>query len=221
MKNIKENNPLLAVDAVLFTVMEGSLKVLLIQIEGEEYDGQWAVPGGLVAKGERLDTAVSRILHKKANIEDVYLEQLYTFGEPDRDKRGHSVSVAYFALIDHPEKLGIETLEYYQNIKWFAVDDLPEMAFDHKKIIQYAHERLKAKLSYTNIAYSLLPKKFTLPQLREVYEVIYGESLDKRNFRKKILNRGLVEETGEHQEDVSHRPAKLYRFSKETLEIFD
>ena len=221
MENIKENNPLLAVDAVLFTVMDESLKVLLIQIEGGEYDSQWAVPGGLVLKGEKLDKAVARVLNEKANVEDVYLEQLYTFGEPNRDKRGHSVSVAYYALIDHPEKLDVKTMEYYQNIKWFDIDELPKMAFDHKMIIQYAHERLKAKLTYTNIAYSLLPEKFTLPQLREVYEVIYGEDLDKRNFRKKILNRGLVEETGERQEDVSHRPAKLYRFSKKSLEIFD
>lgn len=221
MENIKQDNPLLAVDAVLFSVINDSLKVLLIQINGGAYDSRWAIPGGLVKNNENLDHAISRILSKKANINHVYLEQLYTFGDPKRDKRGHSVSVAYFALISDPDKLNVKTMPYYKNIRWFDVKKLPNLAFDHKHIIEVAHERLETKLSYTNIAYSLLPKKFTLAQLKHVYEVIYGKKIDKRNFRKSVLTKGLVEETGEVQSDVPHRPAKLYKFRRQSLQFFE
>lgn len=221
MNKIKQDNPLLAVDAVLFRVINNSLKVLLIQIHGGAYNNKWAIPGGLVKENESLDSAISRILSKKANVNNIYLEQLYTFGDPGRDKRGHSVSVAYYALISDPEKLNIETMPYYKDIKWFDVKHLPDLAFDHKHIIKFAHQRLKSKLSYTNIAYSLLPNKFTLSQLKQIYEVIYSEAIDKRNFRKSILSKGLLEKTGETQSEVRHRPAKLYKFKKQSLQFFE
>jgi 8-oxo-dGTP diphosphatase len=218
--NLNKTGPLVAVDTVVFTIFNGNLSVLLIQIDSGPYKEKWAVPGGLVKIDEDLDDAAVRVLSEKANIKNLFLEQLYTFGELDRDVRDRSISVAYFALVSNPDKLEISTQEYYKAIDWLPVNTLPEMAFDHKKIIETAHERLKGKLSYTNIAYSLLPKEFTLTQLQRVYEVILGRSLDKRNFRKKINSLDFVEELDKRQKDVTHRPAKLYKFKNRNLEIF-
>jgi 8-oxo-dGTP diphosphatase len=214
------NKPYLAVDTVVFTIINQKLSVLLIQIAEGIYSGKWAVPGGLVNSDESLDEAAVRVLSEKANLKNVFLEQLYTFGHPERDRRGRSVSVAYFALIPAPEKIEVAKKEYYRDIKWYSVDDLPDMAFDHKKIVAVAHERLKSKLSYTNIVYSLLPKEFTLTQLQRVYEVILGEKLDKRNFRKKIESLGILRDLDKRQDDVSHRPAKLYSFKDRVLKVF-
>ncbi len=213
--------PLLAIDTVIFAVVKDKLKVLLIQIKDGIYHEKWAVPGGLVKINESLDQAVARVLHMKTNIRDIHLEQLYTFGDPKRDKRKRSITVAYFALISNPEKFSLRTLEYYKDIDWFNIANLPSMAFDHKNIIEMAHDRLKSKLSYSNIAYSLLPKKFTLTQMQRVYEVIYGEKLDKRNFRKSVIAKGLVKKTGSLQTAVLHRPAQLFKFSKRSFEIIN
>lgn len=212
--------PLVAVDTVVLGILNGELSVLLIQINEGPYKDKWAVPGGLVRMDEGLDEAAVRVLTEKTSLKNVYLEQLYTFGNPKRDIRGRSVSVAYFALVAHPEELDIETLDYYKEIKWFPVNKLPELAFDHKDVIRTAHERLKAKLSYTNIAYSLLPKEFALTDLQKVYEMILGETLDKRNFRKRLKTFDIVEPTGKMQSDVTHRPAELYRFKDTDLKFY-
>ncbi len=220
MTDIEPKNPLLAVDTVVFSVVDGVLSALLIQINSGNYQGKWAIPGGLVKVDESLDAAAIRVLRAKTSLKGIYLEQLYTFGDPKRDIRGRSVSVAYFALINTPKDIEIKTLEFYKDIKWFPLDKLPEMAFDHKIILSVAHKRLKDKLSYTNIAYSLLPHEFTLTDMQKIYEIVLGEKLDKRNFRKKIKSLEMLESLGRMQEEVTHRPAELYKFKEHDLRIF-
>jgi len=212
-------SPRVAVDAVLFAVDKGQLKVLLIKINNEPYKDMYALPGGLVEIKETLDEAIKRILFQKTNINEVYLEQLYTFGALDRDIRSRAISVAYFALINDLGKYNLKTTSYYSDISWYSVRDLPKMAFDHKQIVEFAHERLKAKINYSNIVYSLLPSEFTLTQMQKVYELILGEKLDKRNFRKKILALELIKETDKKLKGESNRPAKLYKFIDRKLKI--
>ena len=212
--------PAVAVDTAIFSVIEGVLKVLLIRIAGGSYAGQWALPGGLVDISESLEETAERILADKAGVQGIYLEQLATFGDPTRDVRGRSVSVAYFSLVNssafHPR-----TTEYYQDIQWHPVHHLPAMAFDHAKIIAYGRDRLANKLAYSNIAYALLSKEFTLAELQALYEAILGHVLDKRNFWKKIQAIGLVKETGHLRQSGVGRPAKLYSFLKRTYQSVD
>lgn len=209
--------PAVAVDAVLFAIKQKQLKVLLIKINNGSYKDKWAVPGGLVQLEETLDDAAKRVLFQKTNIGDIHLEQLYSFGELERDVRGRVVSVAYFALVSNSQNFKLKTTPYYSEIAWWPVRNLLPMAFDHKKIIEYAFKRLKAKIEYSNIAYSLLPKEFTLTELQKIYEIILGRKIDKRNFRKKILALGLVKKTGKKEKGEAHRPAQLYQFSKREL----
>lgn len=212
--------PALAVDAVLFAIDQNELKVLLIKINSGPYKDQWSLPGGLVQLDETLDDAAKRTLFQKTNVGDIHMEQLYSFGDLKRDVRGRVASVAYFALIDNPKNFKLITTPYYSEIAWWEVKKIPEMAFDHKKIIEFALERLKSKLSYTNIAYSLLPKEFTLTELQKTYETILGRTIDKRNFRKRILTLRLVKEAGSKKWGEAHRPAQLYKFSKRELVSF-
>lgn len=211
--------PKVAVDAVLFAVVERQLKVLLIKIISGFYQGKWALPGGLVGIDESLDKAAKRVLFQKTNVGDIHLEQLYSFGDPKRDVRERSISVAYFSLVDDFRKHHLKTTSYYSDISWFPVDRLPQMAFDHKEIIAFALTRLKAKVGYSNIVYSLLPGEFTLTELQKTYEIILGQKLDKRNFRKKILNSGLITRVDKMKKGVANRPAWLYRFVKRELTI--
>jgi 8-oxo-dGTP diphosphatase len=150
------------------------------------------------------------------------LEQLYTFGEPNRDPRTRVITVSYIALIDS-EKISLKASTDAISADWFDIDSLPKLGFDHDVIINYAKERLRSKLSYSNIAFSLLPKYFTLTQAQKVYEIILGHALDKRNFRKELETLGLVKETEKMLDGVAHRPAKLYTLSdkKFELKIFD
>lgn len=197
----------ISTDVVIFTVEEDRLSVVLVQRNRDPYQGNWSLPGGLVGLEESLDTAARRWLAERTGIRGVYLEQLFTFGRPDRDPRRRVVTVAYFALVPfdrvRPEALGDGALH--------DVRALPEMAFDHGGIIAMAHRRLVAKLDYSTIALQLMPERFTLSQLQAVYEVILGESLDKRNFRKRLLTMDCLEETGETLRTGPHRPARLYR----------
>lgn len=215
MSEIK--TPHVAVDAVLFTIDGDELKVLLIKLNNGPYSGSWCIPGGLVGMDETLDEAAKRVLFQKANVSNVYLEQLYTFGDLNRDSRSRTISVAYFALVNNIENYKIATNSYYSEIKWFPIKSLPNLAFDHKEIIRFAHERLKGKIEYTNIAYGLLPKLFTLTQMQKVHEIILGEAIDKRNFRKKILSVGMVKESNEMTKGAAHRPAQLYEFANKKL----
>jgi 8-oxo-dGTP diphosphatase len=216
---VQKNNfsgPAVAVDILIFSIINKNLKVLLLRITQGHYKDQWALPGGLVGISETLDGAAERVLQEKAGIKGLYLEQLYTFGGLKRDVRGRSVSVAYFALVDS-DKFIPKTTEYYSDICWQEALKLPVMAFDHKEIVRCGVERLRSKIGYSNIAYGLLPKEFTLSELQGVYEIILGEKLDKRNFRKKLKMLDIVDATKRLRLGRKNRPAELYRFKKRGL----
>ena len=209
--------PSLTVDCVVFG-LEGlddaaSLRVLLIERAHDPFAGCWALPGGFVDMDEDLETAARRELEEETGLRLSYLEQLYTFGAPDRDPRGRVVSVAWFALVqalDHVPESGSDAAQ----ASWHPVADLPPLAFDHRRILRMAHQRLRAKIRYAPIGFELLPDTFTLRQLQHLYEVILEKPLDKRNFRRKVLSMGVLEETGELEQDVAHRAARLYRFNE-------
>ena len=205
--------PSVTVDLVIFTIAENDLKVLLIRRNGEPFKGHWALPGGFVEIDESLEDAAARELEEEAGVRNVYLEQLYTFGDPNRDPRGRVISVAYFALVD-AEHQKIEAASDASDAKWHSVFKPPQLAFDHRKILDYAVWRLRNKLEWTTVGYELLPRKFTLSELQRVYEIILQKPVDKRNFRKKILSQGQIHELNETRADVAHRPAKLYSFKK-------
>lgn len=205
--------PALTVDAVVFGVDDRSLQVLLVERDLEPFRGRWALPGGFVRMDEPLDAAVRRELAEETGLDRVYLEQLYTFGDVDRDPRGRVVSVAYFALVklgDHRVRAATDA----RDARWFPVAAPPKLAFDHDRILRLGVERLRGKVRYQPIGFELLPPKFTLTELQRLYETILERPLDKRNFRKKVLGLGLLAELDEVQADVPHRAARLYRFDK-------
>ena len=212
-----------AVDNCIFIVDEGRLYVLLIQMKKDPFDYVWALPGGLMAHGETLDGAAARILEQQTGVKDVYLEQLYTFDGKTRDPDGRVISVAYVSLIPS-EGLELSTTDKYRAIRFWDCDQLPaELAYDHAEILEYARQRIAAKIQYTNCMWSLLPEKFTLSELQTAYETVLNRRLDKRNFRKKILSLGLVAPSGEKSTGGRHRPAMLYRFESrepELVEVF-
>ena len=207
--------PNLTVDCVVFglDVKEKDLKVMLIQRDIPPFEGKWALPGGFVRMNETLEETALRELKEETGIERVFLEQLYTFGEIGRDPRERIVTVAYYALVNLNEHQ-IQATTDARDAAWFSVNDLPKPAFDHEKIIQAALTRLKGKVRYEPIGFELLPKKFTLTQFQELYEIVLGRVLDKRNFRKKIFGMGFLADLNEVQQDVTHRAAKLYQFDE-------
>lgn len=205
--------PALTVDCVVFGLDEEDLKVLLVERGLEPFAGTWAIPGGFAHVDESLEDAAKRELSEETGLKNVFLEQLYTFGGVNRDPRERVVTVAYYALVnifDHTVQAATDA----RNAAWFSVNDTPILAFDHDEILSVALERLKGKVRYQPIGFELLPEKFTLRQLQHLYETILERSLDKRNFRKKVLSFGFVEETGEIEKDVAHRAARLYRFNE-------
>jgi 8-oxo-dGTP diphosphatase len=211
--------PSVTVDVVIFALVEDDLQVLLIKRKKQPYAHMWAVPGGFVRINESLEEAAARELAEETGVTGVYMEQLYTFGDPDRDPRTRVITVAYFALvpydaIDHrPGDDAAET-------GWFSVFALPELAFDHARILEYALTRLRYKLEYTSVGFKLLPDVFTLSELQQAYETILGEKLDKRNFRRKILAAEILEETGKKDRSGEGRPAMLYRYREDaTTEV--
>ncbi len=209
--------PSLTVDCVVFGLDESNeLRVLLIQRAYKPFAGSWALPGGFVKIDEDLESAARRELEEETAVRDIYIEQLYTFGNFDRDPRGRVVSVAYYALINlknHPVKASTDA----KNAAWFKFDEIPELAFDHKEILVKAIDRIRAKVLYKPIGFELLPEKFTLSDLQKLYESILGQQLNRRNFRSKMLKLDLLEEA-ERQTKVSHRPAQLYKFNKRKYE---
>jgi 8-oxo-dGTP diphosphatase len=205
--------PSVTVDLVIFTIAEDDLKVLLIKRGQEPFKGRWALPGGFVEIDESLERAAARELQEEVGVTNVYLEQLYTFGDPKRDPRGRVISVSYFALVD-AERQRIVAASDAAEAQWHSVFDTPKLAFDHGKILDYAVWRLRNKIEWTTVGYELLPKKFTLSELQRVYEIILQRPVDKRNFRKKIMAQGQIVELNETRSDVAHRPARLYSFSK-------
>ena len=207
----RQAHPYVAVDVVIFSIDAGELKTLLVQVREGPYAGRWAFPGGLVHMDESLDDAARRELSAKTGLGGIYLEQLRTFGDPGRDPQARVVSTAYFALVPGTDMLGQS--DKYADVAWFSVRRLPPLAYDHDAVAGAALERLRAKLAYTNLVYGLLPAEFTLGELQEIYEIILGRRLDRRNFRKKILASGLLRQL-RRQRRGAHRPAALYRFAQ-------
>lgn len=205
--------PALTTDCIIFGLDEDDVKVLLIKRGLAPFKGQWALPGGFLRPGENPDQCARRELAEETGLENIYLEQLYTFGEPSRDPREHVVTIAYFALVnllEHPPTANTDA----DDAAWFPFDEVPKLAFDHDKILTTARQRLTAKLRYTPAAFELLPEKFTLPELQNLFERILATSLDKRNFRKKLLKLGILIETDEVQQDPARRAARLYLFDR-------
>jgi len=206
-------HPAVTTDIVIFTIRQDELKILLIKRALPPHRNQWALPGGFIKLEESLEEGAKRELQEETGVTGVYLEQLYTFGRPDRDPRERVITVAYLALIpaNEPE---IKAATDAEDVSWFGLKELPDLAFDHKRILKMAHERLVAKLDYSTIAFQLMPTQFTLSKLQHVYEVILREQIDKRNFRKRILSLNVIKETGKERKAGAHRPAKLYRAKK-------
>ena len=218
--------PLVAVVVVILSVVEDDLRVLLIRRSAPPYRDSWALPGGLLPERETLDHAAARKLLDETGVQDVYLEQLYTFGELARGERGlaprrssassaamrRGVVVTYFALVQH-ERVRLRDSATWQPA-WHDALKLPPLAFENNAVVDYAIRRLRSKLEYTNVAYSLLPRQFTLSELQQVYEAILDHELDKRNFRRRMLSLGVIKPAGGTRMEGAHRPAQLFAFTK-------
>jgi 8-oxo-dGTP diphosphatase len=205
------------VDIVIFALRDWELQVLLIRRGIPPFQGRWALPGGFVLDDESLEAAARRELEEEAGVRDVYLEQLYTFGQPGRDPRGRVVTVAYYALLT-TEAAPLVAGTDAGAARWMPARKHPALAFDHEQILGYALERLTNKLEYTTVGFKLLPRTFTLGQLQRVYEAVLGRPLDKRNFRRKMALLGVLKPLEEWVQDGPSRPARLYRFSARDFE---
>ena len=209
-----KQNIKIAVDAIVFGYADNKLNVLLINQKFGALKSKWALVGGFVKDNETLNDAVNRELQEETGIKVNYLEQLYTFGDNvNRDPRFRVISVAYFALVNST-KLVLKADSDAEDAKWFSINQLPILAFDHKEILQTAQSRLQSKLTYQPIGFDLLPKEFLFSELENLYCTILEKEIDRRNFRKKILSFGIVEETEKFGNKIKGRPAKLYRFNK-------
>ncbi len=209
--NQKAEKPMVTVDIVVFTVKNGDLNILLVKRKFNPFKGKWALPGGFIREKEEIKKAAARELEEETGVSGVYLEQLYTFGEVKRDPRGRVITVAYFALVPD-DKFRLRASYDAEDVQFFSTKSLPLLAFDHKEILQYAIERLRNKIQYTNVAWSLLPSAFTLREIQDVYQAIWGRHLDKRNFRKKLLSLGLLRSLKRHKRGSRQRPAQLHSF---------
>ncbi len=197
----------------MFALDDEDLKVMLIERDLEPFAGRWALPGGFVRVDETLEDAARRELEEETGLKGIFLEQLYTFSDVDRDPRERVVTVAYYALVNL-EGHNVKASTDARNAAWFAMNDLPGLAFDHDLILNTALDRLRGKLRYQPVGFELLPTKFPLRRLQHLYEVVLDRQLDKRNFRKKILSMDILVELNAIEKDVAHRAAKLYRFDK-------
>ena len=224
-------HPSVAVDVVLLTVDGGALRTLLLRRTSQPARDRWSLPGGFVGMDESLDAAAARVLATKAGLQDVFTEQLYTFGDPGRDPRTRVVSVVYYALVEphrleravaeHQERplalatVAVEANGHVRGVRAIGPDGVPlPVAFDHEAIVASAGERIRGKLGYAPIGFELLPDTFTLLELRHVHEAILGRPLNKDSFRRKLLDGGLVEPTGDRATGLGHRPPELYRFAR-------
>jgi len=206
--------PAVTVDVVIITLRDEELQVLLIKRDLAPYRGKWAIPGGFVHIDESLETAARRELREETGVSAVYLEQLYTFGELNRDPRGRVISVAYIALV--PAPLAVTAGSDAREARWWPIGELPPLAFDHNQILQYALTRLRYKIEYSPVGFRLMPEKFTLGALQKAYEIILGEPIDKRNFRRRISEAEVIEPTDEYRTGEG-RPARLYRFRRDAI----
>ena len=197
------------VDVVIFTLREGDLQVLLVKRKHPPYEGRWAIPGGYVEADESLADAAARELFEETHVQGMHIEQFYTFGEPLRDPRGRVITVAYLALL--PAPVAVEAGDDAAEAQWISVANLPALAFDHNQIVEHALQRLREKLVSSEVGSQLLPAPFTLSDLQQLHEIVLGEKLDPRSFRRRILQTRLLEATGENRVHAG-RPVRLYRF---------
>ena len=203
-----------SVDAIVFGYdPDDGVSVLLITRKYKPFQNYWALPGGLVNDDESLEEAVKRELKEETGIDVGYLEQLYSFGKPDRDPRNRVVSVAYYGLV-RPKGLHISAQTDAKDVAWFNIKKLPRLAFDHKQIVEVAIKRLRGKLAYEPVGFELLDKKFPFSDLEKLYQTLLDQNLDRRNFKKKIMAYGFLEELDESIQRGAGRPAKLFQFNK-------
>jgi 8-oxo-dGTP diphosphatase len=205
--------PAVTTDCVIFGFDEGELKILLIERAIEPFKGMWALPGGFIDMDEDAESCARRKLKQETCLENIYMEQLYTFSAVNRDPRYRVVSVAWYALVklsDYHAQAGTDT----SRVQWFPLTELPALAFDHQEILKAATERLKGKIRYQPVGFELLPERFTLPDLHRLYETVLQATLDRRNFRKKILGTGLLIDCHEVKGGTSHKAPKIYSFDK-------
>jgi 8-oxo-dGTP diphosphatase len=204
-----------SVDCVIFGFEDGVLKILLIERNEEPFKDWWALPGLLVEQNESIELAAERILYELTGLRDIYMEQLYAFGDVDRHPVGRVITIAYYAMIRLNNFAEVKpVIDYAKKAFWHPISALPKLAFDHSLIFDRSIQKIRRKISYQPIAFELLPEKFTLTQLQNVYEAVLNKKLDKRNFRKKMLNYGILKELDEKQRGVSYRAATLYKFDK-------
>lgn len=215
----------IAVDAVVFSVIGNALKILLIKRKNPPFGGKYALPGGFVEIDEDLEAAAQRELEEETGVKDIFLQQIGAYGTVGRDPRGRIVSVAFMALISPDAKLQASTDAL--KAEWFHIEELPELGFDHECIISDALKHLRYEIQTTNIALQILPKRFSLTALQQLYESVLGKHLDKRNFRKRIKELDILRETNEFMMEGAHRPARLYSFKnqryqsiKEKVQVF-
>jgi len=215
----KFEKPSVTVDIVIFTIKNNDLKILLVKRNLEPFKDKWALPGGFVRIHESLEDAAKRELEEETGVKNVYLEQLYSFGEPKRDPRGRVITIAYMALVNSDD-IKLKATTDVSDAQWFSTKKIPQIAFDHKQILDYSLKRLKWKFEYTPVAFSLLPKKFTISQIQKIYEIVFNKKIDKRNFAKKIVSLNILKEEGINK-NVSHRPPMLYSLKKNIGKIIE
>ena len=208
------------IDCVVYSFHEGQLQVLLTERNEYPYKDWWALPGFFVNIHEEMEDAVQRISYEMTGLKNIYMEQLGAFAGVKRHPQGRILTVAYSTIVKYDDvKASVSPVsDYMRQALWFPVKELPELAFDHHEIIEKSLQKLKTSINYSTLVYELLPDKFTLTQLQQVYEAILNKSLDKRNFRKKIVNTGFLKELSEVQKGVSYRAARLYKFDKRKFE---
>ena len=209
--------PAVTTDCVIFGFDEDELKVLLIERDIEPYKGFWALPGGFIDINEDAETCARRKLREETALENIYIEQLFTFSSVDRDPRYRVISIAYYALVklsDYSARAG----SCVGHVKWFPLSKIPILAFDHAEILETAKQRLKGKIKYQPVGFELLPEKFTLPELHRLYEIVLETSIDRRNFRKKMLGFNLLIDHNEFVKGAPNRAAKIYSFNKRKYE---
>jgi ADP-ribose pyrophosphatase YjhB (NUDIX family) len=206
------NKILVAVDCIIFGFDGKEIQALLIKRDFEPEKGKWSLMGGFVTQNESTDEAAIRILHQLTGLHNIYMEQLYCFSDVKRDSAGRVISIAYFALINIQSYLG--QLEPEHEAQWFPLNRMPQLIFDHQDMVAKAQQRLQEKVSNHPIGFELLPGKFTLPQLQNLYEAIYESTLDKRNFKRKILSLGILNKLEEKEKESSRKGAFYYTFDK-------
>ncbi len=212
MQYVGMDHMLVAVDCIIFGFEDNQLKLLLIKRNFKPEKGKWSLMGGFLKKDESCDDASDRILYQLTGLANVYLEQFYSYSDVKRDPVERTISVAYYALINIQQH-NRELIKKY-GAKWFSIDNFPHLIFDHLEMVRYAEERLNYKASYYPVGFELLPKKFTIPQLQNLYEAIYKKSLDKRNFKRRILGLDILIKLDEKQKGFSKKGAYFYKFDK-------